>query len=315
MRALPVRIGVKRRKMMRVLPVRFGVNIDPLASDPHWPLLLAKTIERVNLDFACVQDHPYQVLHLDMWTTITTLTQSTSTLRFFPNVTNSPLRPPTLLAKAAATLDILSNGRVELGIGAGASGFWPQIEAMGGPAWSPGQAVNALEEAVTIIRSCWAGQPFSFAGTYYSVKNFRPGPTPTHPIEIWVGALGPRMLQLTGRLADGWIPSSIFIPPEQLAEKNQQIDEAAIAAGRHPSAIRRIYNIFGHITPDSEGGRAGEFHGSIVSWVQSLLNLVEQGIDTFIYWPNSNHVQQIEIFGEEIAPRVREAIAPEQDAG
>lgn len=301
---------------MRKFPgVRFGVNIDPLASTPQWPLLLAETAERAQLDFACVQDHPYQVLHLDMMALLPSLIQATSNLRFFPNVANSPLRPPTLLAKAMATIDLLSNGRVELGLGAGAAAFWPQIEAMGGPAWSPGQAVHALEEAITIIRSCWAGQSFSFAGEYYTVKDFQPGPIPAHPIEIWVGALGPRMLSLTGRLADGWIPSSIFIPPVALAGKNQQINAAAVAAGRHPRSIRRIYNIFGHIAPDAQGGRAGEFYGSVVAWVHALLDLIEQGIDTFIYWPGSDHRQQIELFGEEVAPRVREALASAQNAG
>lgn len=296
---------------MRVA-VRYGVNIDPLASDPHWPLLLAETIERVGLDLACVQDHPYQVMHLDMWTLLSTLVQATTHLRFFPNVANVPLRPPTMLAKAAASLDVLSGGRIELGLGAGAQAFGSQVQAMGGPSRSPGQAVEALGEAISIIRSCWSGRPFSFHGEYYHVQDFQLGPIPAHPMEIWLGALGPRMLRLTGRLGDGWIPSSLFVPPGQLPEKNQQIDHAAIAAGRHPSAIRRIYNLFGHIA-DEEENRAGEFHGSIAAWVQSLLSLVEMGIDTFIYWPSEDHLHQIQLFGEEIVPRVRDLLECRSD--
>ncbi len=120
---------------------------------------------------------------------------------------NVPLRPPVVLARSAASLDILSGGRVELGLGAGA--FWDAIAANGGPSLTPGQGVDALAEAVDIIRAIWdaEGRPVRHRGRHYTVDGADPGPPPAHDIEIWLGAYKPRMLQLTGAKADGWIPS------------------------------------------------------------------------------------------------------------
>ena len=120
------------------------------------------------------------------------------------------------LAKAAATLDVLSGGRVELGLGAGA--FREGIEAMGGPGRSRGESVEALEEAVQIVRAYWKGdRTLRFDGKYYVVKGARPGPRPAHPIGLWLGSYGPRSLGVLGRLADGWLPSSSYAPPERFA--------------------------------------------------------------------------------------------------
>src|SRR5919197_1556930 len=118
-----------------------------------------------------------------------------------------------MLAKQAASLDVLSGGRFELGLGAGS--LWEAIAAMGGPDRSPREALEALEEAIRIIRLFWSGElTITFEGRHYSVKGLDPGPPPAHPIGIWVGGYKPRMLNLIGRLADGWIPSLPYAPPE-----------------------------------------------------------------------------------------------------
>ena len=91
---------------------------------------LALLTEAAGLELATIQDHPYQARFLDAWALIATVLARTSTLRVTTNVTNLPLRPPFVLAKTVASLDLLSRGRVELGIGAG--GFWDAIEAAGG---------------------------------------------------------------------------------------------------------------------------------------------------------------------------------------
>ena len=152
-------------------------------------------------------------------------------MRVFPNVANLPLRPPAMLAREVATLDILSGGRAELGIGTGA--FWDAIEAMGGPRRSPGESVAALREAIGVIRALWTpGRGARLAGEHYSLPGAKPGPFPVHDVGIWVGAYKERMLRLTGELADGWLPSSPYAPPEQLAAMNAVIDDAAADAGR-----------------------------------------------------------------------------------
>lgn len=286
--------------------VRFGANVDPTANDPAWPLALTRAVERVGLELIGIQDHPYNAHFLDTWSLIATLLQATERVHIFPNVTNLPLRPPVMLAKAAATMDVLSGGRLEVGLGAGA--FRAGIEAMGGPGRSKGESVEALEEAVQIMRAFWnSGQALHFEGKYYSVKGAHPGPRPAHPISIWLGTYGPRMLGITGRLADGWLPSSSYAPPQRLPEMQQRINDAALSAGRRPQDIRRNYNIMGLITP---GPMQGLLTGPVDYWVDELTRLVvEVGMDTFIYWPADDRLRQIELFAAEVVPAVREQVA------
>lgn len=287
-------------------PITFGGNVDPTAADPRWPFQLAQVIEEVGLEYIGIQDHPYNSKFLDTWTLLAALTQATQRVRFFPNVTNLPLRPPAMLAKAAATLDLVSGGRMELGLGAGA--FWEPIAAMGGPKRSPGEAVSALEEAIQIIRAFWEGtHGIRFAGTHYQVLGARPGPQPAHAMGIWLGAYGPRMLGLTGRMADGWIPSLNYAPPSRIPEMQQRINDAAEAAGRNPETIRRIYNIMGQIT---EGTTAKLIRGPVSHWIEELTRFaVELGMDTFIFWPDEDHIRQFQRFAAEVVPGVRDAVA------
>lgn len=254
----------------------------------------------MGFDLVGIQDHPYQRRFLDTWTLITYLAGRTSRIRFFPDVANLPLRPPALLAKAAASLDLLTNRRIVLGLGAG--GFWDAIVAMGGPRRTPAQSVDALEEAIAIIRLMWSGQPsISYSATHYSVRGLHPGPSPAHPIGIWVGAYRPRMLRLIGRLADGWVPSLGYVQPEALPGMNALIDEAAGAAGRDPHDIRRILNIGGAIT-DGERGE-GVLDGPPSHWVTMLDQLRKAGMDTFIFWAEDR--AQIERFAREVIPAFR----------
>jgi|SRR5947209_7059248 len=291
--------------------IHFGANVDPTASDAGWPLRLSRVIEQLGLEYIGMQDHPYNPGFLDTWTLMATLLQATERVHIFPNVANLPLRPPVMLAKAAATLDVLSGGRVELGLGAGA--FREGIEAMGGPGRSRGESVEALEEAVQIIRAYWKGdRALRFDGKYYVVKGARPGPRPAHSIGLWLGSYGPRALGVLGRLADGWLPSSSYAPPERLPEMQQRIDMAALAAGRQPRDIRRIYNVMGLIT---EGPVQTLFTGPVHYWVDELTRLaVEVGMDTFIYWPADDRLRQIERFATEVVPAVQEQVASSRGA-
>lgn len=289
-----------------LLDVRFGANVDPTANDPSWPLRLSLAIERTGLEYIGIQDHPYNSGFLDTWTLIATLLQATERVHIFPNVANLPLRPPVMLAKAAATLDVLSRGRVELGLGAGA--YREGIEAMGGPGRSRSESVEALEEAIKIIRAFWSSaRSLHFEGKHYTVKGAHPGPLPLHAIGLWLGSIGPRSLGVLGRLADGWIPSSSYVPPEALPEKLQRIDDSALEVGRQPQEIRRIYNVMGMIT---NGPMQGLFTGPVEYWVDELTCLVvEIGMDTFIYWPADDRMRQIELFAAEVMPAVKDQVA------
>ncbi|MBA2782655.1 MAG: LLM class flavin-dependent oxidoreductase [Actinomycetota bacterium] len=284
--------------------LEFGVSVEPLADSPDWAARVAKAADVAGLDLVGIQDHPYQRRFLDTWTLISTLVPVTRHIRFFPDVANLPLRPPVMLAKAAASLDVLSEGRVEIGLGAGA--FWDAVAAMGGPRRSPGEAVRSVEEAIKVMRMVWSDErSLRLDGEFYSLKGMRPGPHPVHDIGIWVGAYGPKMLDLTGRLADGWVPSLGYSPPERLPEMNRRIDEGAVRAGREPREIRRAYNVSGHIGTEDEG----PLDGPPSRWVETLTGFaLEHGMDTFIYWPSGDHERQVEVFAGEVVPAIREAV-------
>ena len=288
--------------------LEFGASVEPLADPPDWAARIAKTADRTGLDLVGIQDHPYQRRFLDTWTLISTLVPVTERVRFFPDVANLPLRPPAMLAKAAASLDVLSGGRIEMGLGAGA--FWDAVEAMDGPRRSPGEAVRSVEEAIKVMRLFWSEErSVRFDGEFYSLRGMRTGPHPVHSIGIWVGAYGPRMLDLIGRLADGWVPSLGYASPEKLPEMQQRIDAGAAEAGREPQDIRRAYNIAGRIDP----GGDGLLDGPVSKWVEELTRFsLELGMDTFIYWPSEDHVRQIEVFANEVVPAVRKAVARER---
>jgi alkanesulfonate monooxygenase SsuD/methylene tetrahydromethanopterin reductase-like flavin-dependent oxidoreductase (luciferase family) len=285
--------------------VEFGVFPIPLADERDAVIEQVLAAERHGLDLVGIQDHPYQRRFLDTWSLIPFLAARTERIRFFPDVANLPLRPPAVMAKAAASIDLLSGGRFELGLGAGA--FWEGIGAMGGEERGGKASVDALEEAIQVIRLMWSGErSVSFEGEHYTLNGLHPGPAPAHPIGIWLGAYGPRMMRVVGRLADGWIPSLPRLPLEEVPDKQRAIDEAARAAGRDPSAIRRIANVSGEIV---DRAPVEWLHGPPKHWVEELTRLVRDfGFDGFVLSPKDGSIGQIERFGVEVAPRVREAV-------
>jgi alkanesulfonate monooxygenase SsuD/methylene tetrahydromethanopterin reductase-like flavin-dependent oxidoreductase (luciferase family) len=286
----------------------FGASVEPLAEPPEWAARVAVAADRAGLDLLGIQDHPYQRRFLDTWTLVSSLVPATERIRFFPDVACLPLRPPAVLAKAAASLDVLSGGRIEMGLGAGA--FWDAIQAMGGPRRGPGEAVLSVEEAIHVMRLMWSEErSVRFDGEIYTLKGVKPGPRPAHEMGIWVGAGGPRMLGLIGRLADGWIPSMRWATPDRLPEMHERIDEGAEGAGREPGEIRRLYNVSGSIGAEGEG----LLEGPASKWVEQLTRFaLELGMDTFIFWPSEDRERQVELFAREVAPAVREAVAAER---
>ena len=285
-------------------PIKFGYFLIPNADAPL--LSIAREVERLGLDYIAVQDHPYQRRFVDTWTLLSMIAAATSRVGLFPDVANLPLRPPAVLAKAAASLDLLSGGRFELGLGAGS--FWEAVEAYGGPRRDPGAALAALAESIEVIRKIWSGERnLRFEGQYYQLRGAHSGPVPAHPIGIWLGVVGPRALQLAGQVADGWVPS-FRGDLTRLADMTRRLDDAANGAGRDPAAIRRILNVNGVIT---DGATNGMLQGPVNQWTEELTNLaIDYHFDTFVFWGEGEG--QLQRFAEEVVPAVRAQVAAER---
>ncbi|NJP28029.1 LLM class flavin-dependent oxidoreductase [Microbispora sp. SCL1-1] len=286
----------------------FGAFLTPDAAGHHRIVRQAVLADDIGLDIVGIQDHPYQPAFLDTWTLLSTLAGRTERVRLFPDVVNLPLRPPAVLARAAASLDILSGGRVELGLGSGA--FWDGIAAMGGPRRSPGEAVDALEEAITVLRALWTpgDEGVRLDGGHYRLEGARPGPFPPHPIGLWLGAYKRRMLELTGRLGDGWVPSAGYAAPGELGAMSEIVDAAAERAGRDPGEIRRVYNIAGRFSGAAGGGF---LDGPPTVWAEQLAELaLGHGMSVFVLAVDDD--RDLKVFAEEVAPAVREAVARER---
>jgi alkanesulfonate monooxygenase SsuD/methylene tetrahydromethanopterin reductase-like flavin-dependent oxidoreductase (luciferase family) len=272
--------------------LQVGVFVTPDATDPQGTLAQLVAADQAGLELVGVQDHPYQRRFFDTWTLLSYVAARTERLRLVPDVASLPLRPPAMLAKAAASLDVLSGGRVELGLGAGT--FWDPIEAMGGPRRSPGEAVEALEEAIAVLRG-WLGGERSVRldGRHYRVAGARPGPPPAHPIGLWIGGYRPRMLRLTGRLGDGWLPSAGYLDLAHAHDSHRVIDDAARRAGRDPGQVRRVLN-------------AG-VQGPASGWAGQLARFAtDYRFDTVLVTvPDKDPVGFIRRLGEDAAPPAR----------
>ena len=281
--------------------IQFGYFLIPDATDPL--VDIARAAERLDLDYLGIQDHPYQRRFVDTFALLAAIAAATDRIKFFPDVACLPLRPPGVLAKTAATIDLLSGGRFELGLGAGS--FWDAIAGYGGPRRTPGESLEALEEAMEVIRLIWSGKRgLRFEGRHYRLGGVHGGPAPAHEVEIWLGVYGRKALRLAGSKADGWVPS-FRGDVMGLVAMAQRLDDAAAEAGRNPGEIQRVLNVGRAIT---SGSSDGPLNGPVSQWVDELSELaLIHGFDTFIL--GNPDVTQMEIFAEEVAPRVRERVA------
>lgn len=276
------------------MALALGVFVVPNAHHASRTLEQIVAADESGLELAGIQDHPYQRRYLETWTLVAFAAARTRRLRFVTDVANVPLRLPSVLAKSAASLDVLTGGRVELGLGAG--GFWDAIAAYGGPRRTGPESVDALEEAIAIIRAVWAGERnIRIDGEHYRMHGAHGGPEPAHPIGIWLGAYGPRMMRVTGRLADGWLPSVPRLPAEELDARHEAIDEAARRAGREPSAIVRACNL--------------TLLGAPGSWPEQIATLADRHrMEAFFLGAEDDGgdpVGLVRRLGEETAPKAR----------
>ncbi|MEV3986653.1 LLM class flavin-dependent oxidoreductase [Nonomuraea sp. NPDC049758] len=299
---------------MSASDVVFGFGAHSGVEDLPELLRMVQQADRDGLDLFSLSDHPYLGERLDAYATIGFLLGGTRHIAGLANVTNLPTRPAPMLARTVTSLSALSNGRVVLGMGAG--GLWDRIADMGVPRQTPGDAVDAFEEAIVLIRKLsGGGAPVTHEGRHYRVRGIEPAPVAAPP--VWTGSNGPKSLAATGRVADGWIPGhAADWRSERYRASRPVIDEAAAAVGRDPREIRTIYNFPGRITDrplpatrDHDGRWIG---GSVGQWVEELTEAVLEhdasGFVLFSAGHGATDLTTLSRWAQEIVPSVREAI-------
>ena len=281
-----------------------GVDVPTVAGPGSDPVAEAIHAEQLGFDFISANDHPEGTQpSLETWTMLTWIAASTSKITVASRVLGVPYRPPAMVAKMAATLDHLSGGRLILGLGGGFSDG--QLKAFGLRVPPPKEKVEGLEEAIRIAHGLWSETGFTFEGRHFRIASANLEPKPTRHIPIWVGTYGPRALAVTGRVADGWIPSFDMAPPERVPEMRGRIDAAARRVGRDPEEITFVYNIEVRIdaSADADPGIISGSAGAVVERLAALKPLGLGGINFKPVGPDRR--SQVEQLGVEVLPALR----------
>src|SRR5579883_555648 len=206
--------------------LQFGINVFTAAGPADDPVAAAQLAEDLGFDFVSASDHPCGTSPShETWTMLSWIAAATDRIRVATRVLGVPYRSPALVAKMAETLDRLSGGRLILGLGGGSADHEFQAFGLGIP--SRRDKIDGLEEAVAIIRGLWTEPSFSYRGRLHATDQADLAPKPDHDIPIWLGTFGPRGLDVTGRLADGWIPSLGYAPPDQVGAMRERVLAAA----------------------------------------------------------------------------------------
>jgi alkanesulfonate monooxygenase SsuD/methylene tetrahydromethanopterin reductase-like flavin-dependent oxidoreductase (luciferase family) len=271
--------------------ILFGLDVPPEVE----PVAAARTAEAAGFDFVSASDHPCGTEPtFENWTMLTWMLANTTRLRVRPRVLGVPYRRPAMVAKMAETLDRLSGGRL-LGLGLGGGSADHEFRAFGIGVPSPRDKVDGLGEAIQVIRGLWTEPSFTYTGRIHHTDDATITPRPERPIPIWVGTFGPRALAVTGRLADGWIPSLSHAPAEAIPAMRDRIARAAASAGRGIEEITCGYHL------DVPEGGAGEV-------TETLLGYVRLGFTAFNFRVSgADRDQRVGWLATEVLPAVRQA--------
>jgi probable F420-dependent oxidoreductase len=284
----------------------FGLGISTSAAPGADPVADARRAERLGFDFVSASDH----LHggqptFEPWTLLSWIAAATSRIRVATRVLAVPYRQPTVVAKMAESFDRLAGGRLILGLGGGA--LDEEFRAFGLGVRPPRDKVDGLEEAVRIIRGLWSQPTFTFHGRLYRADGAELAPKPDRRIPIWLGTYGPRALALTGRLADGWIPSLGYAPPERVTVMRQRVLAAAQQAGRDPGELTCAYNLEVRLD-EHAGARPSVVSGPPDAVTERLLGFLELGFTALNLIPaGPGRDEQVERLAREVLPALRAA--------
>ena len=288
--------------------LQFGVNVATSADDGADPVGDARRAEELGFDFVSSNDHPCgSNPSFETWTMLTWIAASTSRIGIATRVLGVPFRPPALLAKMAATLDTLSGGRLILGLGGGSGDDEFRAYGLGLP--SPREKTDGLEDAVTIIRGLWSEPRFTHQGRRYSTEEAELEPKPSRRIPIWLGTYAPRALRVTGRLADGWIPSLGYADPDEVPAMRERILEAARKAGRDPAEITCVFNVEVRIDGAADD-EPSVISGSADEVAERLAGFLGLGFSALNFMPplGPEYGEQVERLASEVIPAVRSSV-------
>jgi probable F420-dependent oxidoreductase len=282
----------------------FGLDVPTSAEAGSDPVAEAQRAESAGFDFVSASDHPCgDSRSYETWTMLAWIAAGTQRLRVLTRVLGVPYRPPAMVAKMAETFDRLTGGRLILGLGGGASD--DEFRAFGLPVPSPREKIDGLEEAVRIIRGLWTEPQFTYEGQLHRTDGAQIEPKPDHRIPIWLGTFGPRGLALTGRLADGWIPSLGYAPLEELPAMRARVLAAAREAGRDPDEITCALNMEIRVDPGAAPDPS-MVTGSAEAVAEQLTQLTELGFSALNFKPNGpDRAEQVDLLAREVIPAVK----------
>jgi alkanesulfonate monooxygenase SsuD/methylene tetrahydromethanopterin reductase-like flavin-dependent oxidoreductase (luciferase family) len=290
--------------------LKFGVNIHTGIQSGVDPVTEALHAEQLGFDVVTLHG---DVLHgsnpsFELWTLLCWVAAHTTSIQVAPVVLALPHRHPAVLAKMAETLDRLSGGRLILVLGAGGPMNEPAYRALGLASRSPREKVQALEEAIDLLRGLWSTAGFSYTGEHFRTQGATIEPRPGHPVPTWLGVFGDRMLDLVGRKADGWLPTYQFLEPEQAYKKLEQIRKVAEQAGRNPDEITFGYNIPILVEEGAVTNR-WRIAGSTRKVAGQVATIARHGFAFLNVWPVGEAPVQRERLARDVLPTVRDLLA------
>jgi alkanesulfonate monooxygenase SsuD/methylene tetrahydromethanopterin reductase-like flavin-dependent oxidoreductase (luciferase family) len=295
-------------------PLRFHVLLLP---NVEWAELKRRVVwlETLGFEAAALADHFVDwtnpvVPWFESWTALAAMAEATSAIRLTTVVTQIPLRNPAMLARQVLTLDHISQGRIELGLGTGLT-IDPSYAMAGLPNWGPGERVDRFAEYVELVDRLLTQEVTTYEGRFYrvdgAIMNPRPVQSPRPP--LLVAALGPRMLRIAARSADIW--NSLSFQPtfeaqlDETRERSAAIDAACVAIGRDLASLRRSYTMF---DPQARGkGGAINYYESADRCIDQVSRVVELGIsDIGLYYPlDAAQIPMFERIATEVLPALR----------
>jgi F420-dependent oxidoreductase-like protein len=282
--------------------LRFGICTD---QNLPWPTLVERWryFEALGFDSVWDCDHYIQPSrptgpYFEGWTLLAGLAARTERIRVGVLVSSNTFRHPALLAKEAVTVDHISNGRLELGLGAG--WYVPEHEKFGLDFPPPAELVGRFREAVEIVDGLLRNEVTSYEGRYYRLREapFRPGPVQRPRPPLTIGAKGPRMLEIVARHADSWNSSGTV---EEVRARNRMLDEKCAAIGRDPGEIVRSLYGWAAIMPDDPWE-------SVEAFQEVIGRYREAGIEEFIIdQPPDAQLGVLERVATDVIPALRAA--------